>query len=466
MSIRKTVFAAIFLTSSLAYASDQDFVRAMRQNGVTVSFGKILSSARSVVKNDARFLDASLLSRTRKSQVKLYFREPNGRLVAVRVNGRNGKVLAVSKGLNAAVQRAFGDSLSKNKVANRARGRADDGLPGATTQNSIFGISSDASEQSQNGASIAETETPASETSGAASTPGESSSGSGNGDDGKGPGGSKGGNGGGGKSADGKSGGGGKGGNGGGGKGGDGKWWRRRKRRRRRWPWINCESEVCKIMRLLVVEDDLDLARQISTELSREGFTIDLAHNGEDACHLGETENYDAIVLDLGLPIMDGTKVLEEWRDAEVRTPVIILTARGRWQDRVDGLNAGGDDYLVKPFHMEELIARLNALIRRSAGVASTEVKLGSVTLKTETGRVFFGDKPVELTSSEFKLLTTMMLRPDKVHSKFELSEKIYGYHEERESNTVEVYIARLRNKLGKEFIKTIRGRGYTIGLA
>lgn len=216
-------------------------------------------------------------------------------------------------------------------------------------------------------------------------------------------------------------------------------------------------------MKILVLEDEVSLAKQIQLELGRKGFTSDLAHNGEDGCHLGNTENYDAIVLDLGLPGMDGKTVLEDWRRNEIATPVIILTARGRWQDRVDGLNAGADDYLVKPFQMEELIARLNALIRRSAGQASAELIFGDVVLNTETGRASIGDKSIELTASELKLLTTMMMRPDKVHSKIELAEKIYGFHEERDSNTVEVYIARLRHKLSKDFIRTIRGRGYTI---
>ena len=216
-------------------------------------------------------------------------------------------------------------------------------------------------------------------------------------------------------------------------------------------------------MKLLVIEDELALQRQIQRELIKEGFTVDLADNGEDGQFLGETEQYDAIVLDLTLPTKDGTSVLKEWRDADIRTPVIILTARSRWQDRVAGLNAGGDDYLAKPFRIEELVARLQALIRRSAGLATPQIELGDISLNTESGRVYRCGSAVDLTANELKLLKAMMLRPDKVHSKSELSEKIYGYFEERDSNTVEVYVAQLRQKIGRYFIQTIRGRGYTI---
>ncbi len=217
-------------------------------------------------------------------------------------------------------------------------------------------------------------------------------------------------------------------------------------------------------MKILLVEDETDLCKQIQCELYRENFTVDLANNGEDGCFFGSTELYDAVILDLGLPLKDGVSVLREWRSNGIATPVLILTARGRWQDRVDGLNAGGDDYLVKPFQMEELIARLRALIRRSVGVASPEITFGDVCLNAETGRVHFHDKAIELTGNELKLLTAMLLRPNKVHSKTELAENIYGYNEDRDSNTLEVYVARLRHKLHRNFIRTIRGRGYTIG--
>ena len=216
-------------------------------------------------------------------------------------------------------------------------------------------------------------------------------------------------------------------------------------------------------MKLLVVEDEAALASQIKSELAREGFTTDLAHDGETGCHLGQTERYDAIVLDLGLPLKDGVTIIREWRAGDVKTPVLILTARAQWQDRVDGLNAGGDDYLVKPFHMEELVARLRALVRRSAGMVSVNLEHGAVSVNTESGRVQASGMTVELTSSELKLLIAMMLRPGKIYSKQELAEKMYGYNEERDSNTVEVYIARLRQRFGKDYIRTIRGRGYTL---
>ena len=217
-------------------------------------------------------------------------------------------------------------------------------------------------------------------------------------------------------------------------------------------------------MKILLIEDEAGLVQQIESELVREGFTVDLAANGEDGSFLGGNERYDAVVLDLGLPLKDGVTILREWRAEGMTTPVLILTARGAWQDRVEGLNSGGDDYLVKPFQMEELVARLRALIRRSVGVASAELQFGSVSLNTESGRVHHSDRSIELTGNELKLLVAMMLRPDKVHSKAELAEKIYGYNEERDSNTVEVYIARLRQKIDRLFIRTIRGRGYTIG--
>ncbi|MEM7429575.1 MAG: response regulator transcription factor [Pseudomonadota bacterium] len=216
-------------------------------------------------------------------------------------------------------------------------------------------------------------------------------------------------------------------------------------------------------MKILVVEDEAALSKQIETELSNEGFTVDCAGDGEDGWFLGANERYDAIVLDLGLPLKDGVSILRDWRAEDVATPVLILTARGSWQDRVDGLNAGGDDYLAKPFHMEELVARLRALIRRSAGVASTQLRHGDVSLNLQTGRVYCGEAPVSLTANELKLLTTLMLRPDVVHGKTVLAESIYGYHDERDSNTLEVFIARLRQKVGSRFIRTVRGRGYTI---
>lgn len=218
-------------------------------------------------------------------------------------------------------------------------------------------------------------------------------------------------------------------------------------------------------MKILLVEDEEALTKQIREALESEGFTLDVANNGEDGQFLGETENYDAIILDLGLPIVDGVAVLRAWRLEDVSTPVLILTARGGWRDRVEGLNAGGDDYLGKPFHVEELVARLRALIRRSAGQSQPVLKTKNVELDTRTGKVHCAGVIMSFTANELKLLTTLMLRPDQVHTKAELAEQIYGYYEERDSNTIEVFVARIRRKLGSEFIRTIRGRGYGIGL-
>ena len=218
-------------------------------------------------------------------------------------------------------------------------------------------------------------------------------------------------------------------------------------------------------MRVLVIEDEAPLAAQIMAALRTAGFTTDHAGNGEDAQHLGETETYDAIVLDLGLPIIDGVTVLKAWRGSGITTPVIILTARGGWQDRVDGLNAGGDDYLAKPFHMEELIARLNALIRRSSGQAGTVLTAGPVELNTVSKTVTNAGATVTLTANEYKILAAMMMRPDHVHKKSDLAEMIYGLFEDRDSNTIEVFVARLRRKLGTNLIQTVRGMGYRIGV-
>ena len=217
-------------------------------------------------------------------------------------------------------------------------------------------------------------------------------------------------------------------------------------------------------MRVLVVEDEPALARQIMSALTDAGFTVDLAANGEDGRHIGATENYGAIVLDLGLPLLDGVTVLNDWRANGVTVPVLILTARGSWQERVDGLNAGGDDYLAKPFHMEELIARVRALIRRSSGVGKSVLRAGKIELNTVAGMVTRAGAAVKLTANEYKVLAVLMMRPSQVHNKAALAETVYGLFEERDSNTIEVFIARLRRKLGANSIKTVRGLGYRIG--
>ena len=212
-------------------------------------------------------------------------------------------------------------------------------------------------------------------------------------------------------------------------------------------------------MRLLVVEDDPDLRRQLTTALADAGYAVDAAKDGEEGHFLGDTEPYDAVVLDLGLPIIDGVSVLEKWRRAGRKMPVLILTARDRWSDKVAGFDAGADDYVAKPFHMEEVLARIRALLRRAAGHATSELSVGPVVLDTKSSRVSVDGMPVKLTSLEFRLLSYLMHHKGKVVSRTELVE----HHFDRDSNTVEVFVGRLRKKLGVDVLHTIRGMGYTV---
>jgi len=216
-------------------------------------------------------------------------------------------------------------------------------------------------------------------------------------------------------------------------------------------------------MRVLIVEDEPTLARQLRETLEGAGYAIDVAEDGEEGHFLGSTESYDAIVLDLGLPEMDGLTVLDKWRKADIGIPVLVLTARDSWSDKVAGLDAGADDYLAKPFQMEELIARLRALIRRSTGNASSELTAGDVRLDTRSGRVTLGGTPVRLTAQEYKLLSYLMHHKGKVVSRTELIEHIYDQDFDRDSNTIEVFITRIRKKLGADLIETIRGLGYSL---
>ncbi|MGD8327501.1 MAG: response regulator transcription factor, partial [Sphingomonadales bacterium] len=206
-----------------------------------------------------------------------------------------------------------------------------------------------------------------------------------------------------------------------------------------------------------------ELSRQLKAALEQTGYAVDHADNGEDGHFLGDTESYDAVILDLGLPIMDGVTILERWRAAERRMPVIILTARDSWTDKVAGLDAGADDYLAKPFKMEELLARLRALIRRSAGLASTELSCGPVLVDTKTSRVFVDGEAVKLTAQEFKLLSYLMHHMGEVVSRTELTEHIYDQDFDRDSNTIEVFVNRIRKKLGVPIIQTVRGLGYRL---
>ncbi|MBS3962020.1 MAG: response regulator transcription factor [Sandarakinorhabdus sp.] len=216
-------------------------------------------------------------------------------------------------------------------------------------------------------------------------------------------------------------------------------------------------------MRILIVEDEPSLARQLRQTLESAGYAVDSAHDGEEGQFLGETESYDAVILDLGLPEVDGLTVLDRWRKAGLRMPVLVLTARDSWSDKVAGLDAGADDYLAKPFQSEELIARLRALIRRASGNASSELVAGDVRLDSRSGRVTLAGEPVKMTAQEYKLLSYLMHHKGKVVSRTELIEHIYDQDFDRDSNTIEVFITRIRKKLGAELITTIRGLGYSL---
>lgn len=216
-------------------------------------------------------------------------------------------------------------------------------------------------------------------------------------------------------------------------------------------------------MRLLIVEDDKDLNRQIKTALQDSGYVVDSASDGEEGHFLGSTESYDAIVLDIGLPLMDGISVLENWRREDIKTPVLILTARDRWNDKVAGFDAGADDYVAKPFHMEELLARLRALIRRAAGHASSEISCGALMLDTKTSRIFVNDLQLKLTSLEFRLLSYMLHQQGRVISRTELVEHLYDQDYDRDSNTIEVFVGRIRKKMGVNMLQTVRGLGYQL---
>jgi two-component system, OmpR family, response regulator len=216
-------------------------------------------------------------------------------------------------------------------------------------------------------------------------------------------------------------------------------------------------------MRILLVEDEPTLRAQLRQGLEDAGYSVDEADNGRDAHFLGDTETFDAVVLDLGLPVLDGLSVLKRWRDAGRAMPVLILTARDNWSEKVAGIDAGADDYLTKPFHMEELLARLRALIRRANGQASPVLQCGGVTLDTRSGRVSVAGQPVTLTSHEYKVLAYLMHRPGSVVSRSELTEHIYAQDFDRDSNTIEVFVGRLRKKLPADLIETVRGMGYRL---
>jgi two-component system, OmpR family, response regulator len=214
-------------------------------------------------------------------------------------------------------------------------------------------------------------------------------------------------------------------------------------------------------MRVLVVEDEALLARQLTAALRRAGYAVDHAADGERADLLGHDERYDAVVLDLGLPKVDGLTVVRRWREAGRAMPVLVLTARGSWHEKVQGIDGGADDYMAKPFRMEELLARLRALIRRSSGQSNPELRCGPLVLDPRSGKVTLEGTEVKLTSHEFRVLSYLMHHNQRVVSQGELTEHIYSQDFERDSNTVEVFIARLRRKLGPALIETVRSLGY-----
>lgn len=216
-------------------------------------------------------------------------------------------------------------------------------------------------------------------------------------------------------------------------------------------------------MRILIAEDDPVLAKQIKNVLTTDGFVSDTALDGNEALFRGETETYDLIILDLGLPQRDGISVLKEWRAKALDVPVLILTARDTWSDKVDGLDAGADDYLTKPFHIPELSARVRAMIRRQTGHASPVFTKGGVTYDSRSGQVSLNGKSITLTAQEIAVLSYLFHHKDRLISRGELSDHIYEQNTDRDSNTIAVFVNRLRKKLGDDLIDTVRGRGYVI---
>jgi DNA-binding response OmpR family regulator len=216
-------------------------------------------------------------------------------------------------------------------------------------------------------------------------------------------------------------------------------------------------------MRILLIEDDRALADGIAKALRAENFAVDIAANGEDGAHLGDTGSYDAAVLDLGLPIKSGITVLEEWRGAGRALPVLILTARDGWSEKVAGFRAGADDYLTKPFRIEELVMRLRALVRRAAGHAASRIVCGPLAYDAQTGQVELDGLPLRLTALEWRVLSTLMLRKDVVVDRLDLLDHVYEGDADPDSNSLEVIVGRLRKKVGAERIETVRGRGYRV---
>ena len=219
-------------------------------------------------------------------------------------------------------------------------------------------------------------------------------------------------------------------------------------------------------MRVLLVEDDDDLNGRIATALRLENFVVDIARNGEDALHAGLTELFDVAVLDLGLPKIDGVSVLKGWRESERNLPVLVLTARDGWPDKVASFKAGADDFLAKPFKIEELVLRLRALVRRAAGYASSRLNCGPLVFDAQLGTFELDGLPLKLTALEWRVLSCLMLRKETIVDRRELNERVYDGDADVDSNSIEVIVARLRKKIGAERIETVRGRGYMLTAA
>jgi len=222
-------------------------------------------------------------------------------------------------------------------------------------------------------------------------------------------------------------------------------------------------------MRVLIVEDEAALRQQLQQRFKDEGYAVDVAADGEEGLYLGREYPIDAAVVDIGLPRLSGIELLQQLRSSGKSFPVLLLTARGRWQDKVNGLDAGADDYLVKPFHIEELVARVKALLRRAAGLSSAEIVFGPISLNTSTQQVFLNSVSLELTAYEYKVLEYLMMNAGKVISKIDLTDHIYDQDFDRDSNVIEVFVGRLRRKLDPDNslqpIETLRGRGYRFSL-
>lgn len=214
-------------------------------------------------------------------------------------------------------------------------------------------------------------------------------------------------------------------------------------------------------MRILLIEDDENLNRQLAQRLREADYVVDCAYDGEEGHFLGETEPYDAVILDIGLPQMDGVTILDKWRQAGRNMPVLILTARDRWSDKVAGIDAGADDYVTKPFHIEEVMARIRALIRRAAGHAAATINCGPIELDVKASKATLNGELLRLTSHEYRLLSYLMHHQGEVVSRTELTEHLYDQDFDRDSNTIEVFVGRLRKKIGADWIETVRGLGY-----